>query len=131
MRVSVYTIYVVACLLACGAAIISGIFLINTFAGQQREAENTQLQTGSGQVRAVQSMVATQMLRMQKSTEATARAFFYQTSNVPADGFAPDVVMSTVNATLYANWIPNLKAPDQLHGHGMSFVYFDDEGQPY
>lgn len=38
-----------------------------------------------------------------RSPPEGARAFFYQTSNVPADGFAPDVVMSTVNATLYAN----------------------------
>eukprot|EP00667_Euglena_gracilis_P009581 EG_transcript_9739 len=126
MKVSVYVIYVVACLLACGAAILSGIVLINTFDGQQRESEDAQLKTGMGQVTAMQTMIQNQMKRMKTATDANARQFFLQTAGMPDDVFAPGAVIDALNSTIFVNWVPAVKAPDQLNGYGLSFIYTNE-----
>eukprot|EP00667_Euglena_gracilis_P016561 EG_transcript_17337 len=132
MDVSVYVIYVVACLLACGAAVFTGIVLIKTFDKQQQASENVQLRTGIGQVRAVQSAVRYQMSRMQTATDSNAKQFFFQTASLPASTFTPNNIVAALNHSVFANWAPVLAAPNQLNGFGMSFIYTNQTtGQIY
>eukprot|EP00667_Euglena_gracilis_P003042 EG_transcript_3048 len=123
MRISVYFIYVGACLLACAAAAFSGSVLIETFNKQQQASENVQLNTGMGQVSAIQASIRNQMNRMRTVADANARTFFCETADLPASAFAPDRIIAAVNRTIFSNWVPALAAPKQLNGFGMTFVY--------
>eukprot|EP00667_Euglena_gracilis_P005501 EG_transcript_5535 len=123
MQVSVYAIYVLACLLACGAAGLSGFVLTNTFNKQQRASEDAQAKAGTGQVTAMQAVIQNQMTRLRSATDAIAREFFFQAAGVPSTAYAPDVVVATFNETIFKNWVPNIKATDQLNAYGLTFMY--------
>eukprot|EP00667_Euglena_gracilis_P011866 EG_transcript_12151 len=126
MRISVYAIYVVACLLASVAAGLSGFVLINTFNKQLQDSENTQLRSGLGQVSAMQAVIENQMDRMRTVADANARIFFYQTSALPRDAYEPKKVLAAINGTVFSNYVPALAAPKQLNGFGVAFIYTNE-----
>eukprot|EP00667_Euglena_gracilis_P004900 EG_transcript_4930 len=123
MKVSVYAIYVIACLLACGAAVLTGVVLSDTFNKQQQASETAQLRTGVGQVSAMRAVIQNQMDRIVTACDANARAFLYKNADAPPDVYQPNNVIAAFNRSLFANWVPAIKAPDQLNGFGLSFVY--------
>eukprot|EP00667_Euglena_gracilis_P002641 EG_transcript_2645 len=123
MRMSVYAIYVVACLLAVVAAILSGVFLINTFDNEQRDSEASQQKSGVGQVTAFQTIISNQMQRMRTVSDSNARQFFQQTSWMAEADYEPQTVISATNSTIFSTWLPSVKAVDQLNGYGLVFLY--------
>eukprot|EP00667_Euglena_gracilis_P030134 EG_transcript_41161 len=106
MRISVYAIYILACLLAIGAAILSGVVLVDTFHGQQQESEDAQLKTADGQVTAMQTMIQTQMTRIQSTADATGRQILFQLAGQPAAALQAENLIGTMNQSIFANCRP-------------------------
>eukprot|EP00667_Euglena_gracilis_P001750 EG_transcript_1748 len=123
MRVSVYMIYVLACLLAIGAAILSGIVLLNTFHDQQQATEDAQLNTGLGQVTSMQTMIATQMARLETTTDSNSRQLLMKFNTLSDDDLSPQNSVRSLNDTIWSSWVPDEKAPNSLNGVGVSLLY--------
>eukprot|EP00667_Euglena_gracilis_P023738 EG_transcript_26949 len=123
MRVSVYTIYVLACLLAIGAAILSGFVLLDTFHSQQKATEDAQVNTGMGQVTSMQTMIATQMARLETTTDANSRQLLMKFNNLSDDDLSPQNSVHSLNGTIWNSWVPDEKAPNSLNGVGVTLMY--------
>eukprot|EP00667_Euglena_gracilis_P033417 EG_transcript_54470 len=116
MRVSVYMIYILACLLAIGAAILSGIVLLNTFHDQQKATEDAQLSTGLGQVTSMQTMIATQMARVETTTDSNSRQLLMRFNTLSDADLGPLNSVKSLNGTIWNSWVPDEKAPNSLNG---------------
>eukprot|EP00667_Euglena_gracilis_P001441 EG_transcript_1441 len=123
MHISVYAIYILACLMAIGAAILSGEVLVDTFRGQQRESEVAQLRTADGQVTAMQSMIQTQMTRIQSTADAAGRQILFQLADEPATALRAENIIGAMNRSIFANWVPQLRAPDAVYAMTASFMF--------
>jgi len=123
MRFSVYNIYILACLMAVGAAILSGVVLSNTFKAQRLETELTQQAIGLGQFAATQTIVQSRMQVTQTSSEAMSRQFAFMTRDFPVSAFEPDNVIGNLTPLLYALWVPPDKARNALNGWGITIMY--------
>eukprot|EP00667_Euglena_gracilis_P001748 EG_transcript_1750 len=123
MRVSVYMIYILACLLAIGAAILSGFILLDTFHSQQQATEGTQYNTGLGQVRSMQTMINTQMTRLRTTTDANSRQVLMQFNKLSDDALGPQHSVQALNDTIFGDWVPDERANNSLNGVGVSLFY--------
>eukprot|EP00667_Euglena_gracilis_P000936 EG_transcript_936 len=126
MRLSVYTLYVGACLLAVVAAILSGVILLDTFAGQQRQSEDAQLTAGRGQVHAIQGVIGNQMQRMMTLAEEHTRSVLLYVQTFPNDTLQPENVITALNQTLFPIWAPAIKANHSLNGYGLTLMYTNE-----
>eukprot|EP00667_Euglena_gracilis_P001838 EG_transcript_1836 len=125
MRVSVYMIYILACLLAIGAAILSGIVLLDTFHSQQKATEDAQFNTGLGQVTSMQTMIATQMARVETTTDSNSRQLLMRFNNLSDADLGPLNSVRSLNGTIWNSWVPDEKAPNSLNGVGVTLLYTD------
>eukprot|EP00667_Euglena_gracilis_P000796 EG_transcript_797 len=123
MRISVYVIYLGACLLAFGAATLSGFILLNTFDGQQQQSEDAQATTGRGQVHAIQGVVANQMSRMVASVEERSRWLLGYINTLPPDALQPENAVHSLNSTIFSLWAPAIRANDTVLGNGLTIMY--------
>eukprot|EP00667_Euglena_gracilis_P015373 EG_transcript_16016 len=123
MRVSVLNLYVLACLLALGGAILSGTILLDTFDGQQRNSENAQFTAGKGQVQAMQGVIANRMARMETISEVHSRQLMMLFQSLPSDALQPDNAIPSLNLSIFNNWVPTVKANNSLNGFGLTLTY--------
>lgn len=123
MRISVYNIYILALLVAIGAATLSGVVLSSTFAAQQAESEKAQANSGLGQVHALQTIVDNQMTRMSCDTVGNIRQFLVTTWDWPDPDFSPEVVIDSLNKTMFDWWPAQVRAPNQVNGFGLYIIY--------
>eukprot|EP00667_Euglena_gracilis_P013810 EG_transcript_14253 len=126
MRISVLSLYVLACVLAVGAAILSGVILLDTFDGQQRNSEDAQFTAGQGQVQAMQGVIANRMARMQTLSEEHSRGILMLLQRLPSDAVQPDEVIQSMNQSIFDSWVPSIRANNSLQGYGVSFVYVNE-----
>eukprot|EP00667_Euglena_gracilis_P001642 EG_transcript_1642 len=126
MRVSVYMIYVTACLLAIGAAALSGVILLDTFTGQQAHSEAAQLIAGEGQVRAMQNIILNRMTRMETITEEHSRQLLVFIDSLPTNSLLPANVIQALNQTIFTTWAPSVRANNSLNGYGLTFMYVNE-----
>eukprot|EP00667_Euglena_gracilis_P004647 EG_transcript_4669 len=123
MRVSVYMIYVLACLLAIGASILSGFVLLDTFHSQQKATEDAQLNMGLGQVTSMQTMIGTQMARLETTTDSNSRQLLMKFNTLSDADLGPQNSVAALNDTIWNSWVPDEKAPNSLNGVGVSLLY--------
>eukprot|EP00667_Euglena_gracilis_P003051 EG_transcript_3058 len=126
MRLSVYTIYVTACLMAIGAAILSGVILLDTFHGQQHNSEQAQITAGRGQVQAMQGIIQNRMARMETITEEHSRQLIMFIQTLPSDGLLPVNAISSLNQTIFSDWVPSVRANNSLNGYGITCMYVNE-----
>eukprot|EP00667_Euglena_gracilis_P012497 EG_transcript_12838 len=126
MRFSVYSLYALACLLAVGGAILTGIMLLDTFDGQQRNSESAQFTAGKGQVQSMQGVIANRMTRMQTITEEHSRQIMMFLQSLPSNAMQPDNVVQAVNQSIFGSWVPSVKANNSLNGYGLTFTYTNE-----
>nr|BAD20741.1 putative membrane-bound adenylyl cyclase [Euglena gracilis] len=132
MRISVYVLYIGACLLAIGAAILSGVILLNTFAGQQQQSEDAQYTTGRGQVQAIQGVIANQMSRMVASVDDRSRQLLMTLKELPDDALEPQNAVASLNHSIFTTWVPSIMANDTVLGNGLTIMYVNESnGQLY
>eukprot|EP00667_Euglena_gracilis_P018255 EG_transcript_19362 len=126
MGVSVYMIYVLACLLAVSAAILSGILLLETFKDQQRDVEVAQVKAGSGQVSALLDLTSTTVTRIRATTDANSRQALQQIRKLPAGALRPATAIRALNQSVFDIWVPWVKAPNQVNGVGITLMFKDE-----